>query len=114
MNDENEEYVLGRDVTQAAEAKARRGTVVLSIRVSTAELASIEEVCLETGKNVSQVVRDAVRNCLHTARIVQPRVTVSIARTGTTSSYGPSSTFSMGREIQSAVTNDRQLFPAWC
>ena len=78
MNDEHE-YVLGQDVTKAAESKNRSGSVMLSVRLSAEELAAIEAMADASGKTLSQVVREAVRNCLQVAEKAQPVMTISVS-----------------------------------
>jgi|SRR6266536_1527686 len=78
MNDE-QEYVLGQDVTKAAESKNRSGSVMLSVRLSADELAAIEAMADASGKTLSQVVREAVRNCLQVAEKAQPIMTISVS-----------------------------------
>ena len=100
MINEHDEYVLGQDVTSVAESKSRVASAVLSVRLPVEELAAIEAVARRTGKNLSQVVREAVRNCVHTIEndrlASRPTVTVSITRTRTSSTYGPQRMFTLG------------------
>ena len=56
----DEEYELGRNVTHLAQAGSRKETAVLSIRVPSTEIARLERMGRETGKSVSQIVRDAI------------------------------------------------------
>ena len=60
MTDEfSEDLILGRNVTDIARGKSR-DTVVLSIRMPIAEFAQLEKLCEDSGKTLSEVVRDAV------------------------------------------------------
>jgi hypothetical protein len=75
--DRYEDIELGRNVTEAATRGAQaRATAVLSLRVTAAELAEIEAVGRASGKSVSQVVRDSVREHLYHERF-GPCVTIS-------------------------------------
>jgi len=78
MNDQREEYVLGEDVTSQAAAKARKGTMVLSVRLPIDEFAEIDAASREAGKIPSQIVRDAIREYLHHAKYSQPTITISL------------------------------------
>lgn len=60
MTDEfSEDFILGQDVTDIARGKSR-DTVVLSIRMPIAEFAQLEQLCEDSGKTLSEVVREAV------------------------------------------------------
>jgi uncharacterized protein (DUF1778 family) len=82
-----EEFMLGEDVTSRAKARIHKNTVVLSIRLSSDELAEIEAAANATGHTVSQVVREAIRNCLHTMRRAEPVIILSVQE-GLTISLG--------------------------
>ncbi|MBI2917899.1 MAG: CopG family transcriptional regulator [Chloroflexi bacterium] len=58
-------YVLGQEVTSAARAKTRAETVVLSVRLTTEEMAAVEAASRATGRAVSQVVREAIKGYLY-------------------------------------------------
>ena len=60
MTTRDEEYQLGRDVTHLAKADGKRGTAVISMRLGAADIARLEGIGRESGKTVSQVVRDAI------------------------------------------------------
>jgi hypothetical protein len=64
MNEEREDYVLGRNVTEQARAKERRGTVVLSLRVSGHEFDALTDFADSEGRTVSQVARAAIQQWL--------------------------------------------------
>jgi Ribbon-helix-helix protein, copG family len=91
MSDE-QEYVLGQDVTEAAASRTKGGTTVLSVRLTTEELAAIEAVANETGRTLSQVVREAIHSCIQMVRNSQPMITVSIRDIHTTSFGGQKAT----------------------
>jgi metal-responsive CopG/Arc/MetJ family transcriptional regulator len=91
MTDE-QEYVLGDDVTRFARSKGQSGSAVLSVRLSAEELAAIETVAEQTGKNLSQVVREAVRTYLHVSRASQPDVAISLTGGNTMASPRPTVT----------------------
>jgi hypothetical protein len=101
MNDD-EELVLGKDVTELFGSKEKRGTVVLSVRVSAEELEAIEAASDAEGKTVSQVVREAVRNCLQVSRRSEPTVTVSFWNGEAVSSVrtGPSTQTSRASQVR--------------
>ena len=61
MSGKNEEYILGDDVTARAGAETRRGTVVLSVRVSVDDMSRLEKDSHRVGKSLSELVRDALR-----------------------------------------------------
>lgn len=117
MSNEHEDYVLGQDVTGAAVSKSRAGSAVLSVRLTADELAAIEAVAIKTGKNLSQVVREAVRNCLQYVEndyaSSRPTVTISIAGRRTSSTYGPPRNATLGATAGSEETfiqiGDQQL-----
>lgn len=65
-----EDIELGRNVTEGATRGAQaRATAVLSLRVTAAELAEVEAVGGATGRSISQVIRDAIREHLHHQRL---------------------------------------------
>ncbi len=74
---ENEEFILGEDVTGQAKSKSRGGTAVIAVRLSLEELAQVESISRETGRTVSHVVREAIRNWLRFEVSGQPTVTVT-------------------------------------
>ena len=78
MDAEQEEYVLGEEVTSAAVATSRQGTAVLSVRLPADEIGAIENISRAAGKTPSQVVREALRAYLHVQRHAQAAITVSI------------------------------------
>ena len=60
MNSRNEEYELGRDVTHLATSGAKRETSVISVRLAKGDIGRLEGIGRESGKTVSQVIRDAI------------------------------------------------------
>jgi predicted transcriptional regulator len=78
MSNEQDEYILGEDVTAAATVKGRRGTSVLSVRVSNQELARLDALSQMTGKTFSQIVREALDHCYQLSRESQPAITVVV------------------------------------
>ncbi len=91
----SEEFVLGKDVTRRAAGRSQEGgTAVLSVRLHTEDLALLETLSGETGKNYSQIVREAIRRYSHESERVQPTVTISSL--GGTFSTGKSSQISGG------------------
>ena len=85
MSTENEEFVLGEDVTALAGPKSRGGTAVLSIRLPLEEVSEIESISRATGKTVSHVIREAIKTWLHFTAYTQPTVTISFKEGSTTS-----------------------------
>lgn len=77
MNSNEEKYELGEDVTQAAAAKERKGSVVLSVRLSSHELAKLEQVAQASGKTISQIVREAVTGFVPMGRTANYGVVIS-------------------------------------
>ena len=67
MVNQQNDYVLGRDVTEQAEARESRGTAVVSFRVSGDEFDALSELADSQGKTVSQVAREAFRQGLTSA-----------------------------------------------
>lgn len=57
---ENEEYVLGKDVTGYASGKKPKDSVVVSVRLSMDDFSRLEKICAETDLSISQVVRKAL------------------------------------------------------
>jgi hypothetical protein len=58
---EQQDFVLGRNVTEQAKAVEGRGSVVLSIRLSASELEFLSNIAVADDKTLSQVVREAIR-----------------------------------------------------
>ena len=61
---QQQDYILGRDVTEQAQAHENRGTVVVSFRISGDEFDALSDVADGQGKTVSQVAREAFRQGL--------------------------------------------------
>lgn len=59
-----QDYVLGRDVTEQAQARESRGTVVISFRISADEFDALSDIAVGQGKTISQVAREAFRQGL--------------------------------------------------
>lgn len=60
MTSRYEENELGRNITQQASSGTKRETTVISIRLTTGEIARLEAIGRESGKTVSQIIRDAI------------------------------------------------------
>ncbi|MBI2322401.1 MAG: CopG family transcriptional regulator [Chloroflexi bacterium] len=88
MNTGHEDFVLGQEVTDAARAQARRGTAVVSVRLSTEELAQVEAISRATKRTISQVVRDAVMRYIHVREHQPFSVTISVFEQSTVSTGG--------------------------
>ncbi len=74
---DEEELVLGADVTELAKAKGQGGTAVVSLRLTRHEYAEIEAISAAQEKSLSDVVRAAIR------AYVQQRTTVPLVPVGT-------------------------------
>jgi hypothetical protein len=61
MTQTNQEYILGRNVTERARAQENRGTVVLSLRLSSVEFDMLSDLAESQGRTVSQVAREAIQ-----------------------------------------------------
>ena len=83
---EQEEYVLGEDVTAQAAAKASKGTAVLSVRLPIEDLATLESLSRVTGRTTSQLVREALTSYLQTR--LQPNFVFTMSRRTETFSSG--------------------------
>lgn len=110
MKSHETDYELGENVTGLARAsRSKLGNVVLSVRLSSEELARVEAVAEEEGKTLSQVVREALRKhaseTRRKARARQPQVTIST----------PGLTLSLGWEHQASqpnlISETRRLVP---
>ena len=64
---QQQDYRLGRKVTEQARAREGRGTVVVSFRVSAEEFDALSDLADSEGKTVSQVAREAFRQGLTSA-----------------------------------------------
>lgn len=82
MSAEREEFVLGADVTRAARSRRKAETVVLSLRLSLADLRRLEQVGAAQGKSVSQVAREAIKQYLQTVSEQGPTVVLALAGGG--------------------------------
>lgn len=60
MTNRNEDDELGRNITDVATTGNKRETSVISVRLTAAEITRLEGIGRESGKTVSQVVRDAI------------------------------------------------------
>ena len=67
---------LGRGVTRLARSGPKRETAVISVRLETNDIARLEGIGHETGKTVSQVIRDAIV----AYRVIRPAMTVGLWR----------------------------------
>jgi hypothetical protein len=64
MTQDQQEYMLGRNVTERAQAKENRGTVVLSLRLSSVEFDMLTDRAESQRRTVSQVAREAIQGWL--------------------------------------------------
>ena len=58
--DYDEEYVLGPNITRLAVGKKPKDSVVVSVRLTPEEFYRLEQWCEDSGKSMSQLVRDAI------------------------------------------------------
>jgi hypothetical protein len=68
-----EEYTLGEEITKEALGRKTRDTVVVSVRLTSKEFSRLEGMCEETGKSMSQIVRDAIAT-YHAGNTLPPSV----------------------------------------
>lgn len=74
MTSKDEEYELGKNITPLATTGTKRETAVISVRLITGDIARLEAIGRETGKTVSQVVRDAIA----AYQVTYPTMVVSV------------------------------------
>jgi hypothetical protein len=55
-----QEHLLRPNTSTLARRQSLRGTAVLPLRLTAAEIAALESVARRTGKTVSQIVREAL------------------------------------------------------
>jgi hypothetical protein len=86
---DEEEFVLGEDITSLARAKGRKETVVFSVRLSREEFERLDAAAQMQGKTASQIAREAIRNVVVSSNLSQqPSITVSFLGGGTTTTGG--------------------------
>jgi hypothetical protein len=90
MRGEQEDFVLGEDVTSLARSKIRKESVVLSVRLSAEEFAAVDALSRETGRTPSQTVRNAIKDYVHGSRAGQLTITISLAGGSTLATGIPS------------------------
>lgn len=59
-NNNKDEYVLGANVTKKARKGTAKETAVMSVRLTTNEVAHLESLSRSTGLSVAQIIRDAI------------------------------------------------------
>ena len=57
--EQDEDFILGQDVTDIAAGKGEK-SVMLSVRLSPEDFIRLEQLCEDSGKTLSEVVREAV------------------------------------------------------
>ena len=62
-----QEYTLGRNVGKVPGGESSRATAVLSVRLTAHEVAAVEAIARETGKTLSQIVREALQQRMRAA-----------------------------------------------
>src|SRR5581483_4872276 len=103
MSLDQNEFVLGKDVTTKARAKDSQGTTVLSVRVPIDEMVMVERACRSIGKTPSQIVREAIHQYIQVeAASFQSTVTISVQG---------GMTFSTGRASQSSLPSRVSQLP---
>ena len=60
MTTRDEDFELGRNITRMATTGTKRDTAVISVRLTEEDIGRLEAIGRESGKTVSQVVRDAI------------------------------------------------------
>lgn len=55
-----DEYKLGEEITDVALGKKTKETVVVSVRLTAEEFSRLEKMCEDSGKSMSQLVREAI------------------------------------------------------
>ena len=96
MAREHDDYVLRTEITDMAKAKTKKGSVVISVRLSAAEFARLEYISQSTGTSVSRVVREAIAQCSDTPD--RGQLTVTISTSDLQASFGDT------REISGTLT----------
>ena len=72
MNDYDEQDELGRNVTHLFKSDKRDGTATVSVKLSYNDIARLEAIGRESGKLVTEVIRDAIA----AYRVEQPAASV--------------------------------------
>jgi predicted DNA-binding protein len=60
MSNRQDEYVLGKEVTAIAKGRGAKATTVVSVRFAVDEVIRLEQISQQTGKSVSDIIREAV------------------------------------------------------
>lgn len=60
MNDYDEQDELGRNVTHLFKSDKRDGTAIVSVKLNYDDIARLEAIGRESGKLVTEVIRDAI------------------------------------------------------
>ena len=93
--DFDEEYILGDNVTRLATGKKPKESIVVSVRLTASEFYRLEKLCEDTGRSMSQLVRDAVADYPGTAKLDSNVFGVTLFDSeGTIVSVGPRETTS--------------------
>jgi hypothetical protein len=100
-----EEYELGKDVTQLAKATSKKETSVVSVRLTSSEIAKLERIGRENGKTVSQVIREAIA----AYRVRRPAMVVGLWN-GTTVSMGDPQSVSGNVRFEVVTTEGQGSF----
>ncbi len=104
---QREEYVLGRDVTEQAQARENRGTVVISFRISSEEFDALTKHAGVQGNTVSQIAHEAFRRGL-TPREPTLWAAMSFAG-GNMVSFGNVEAGTIGTEEADIVSGEQEL-----
>ncbi len=87
MNEDQNDYILGRNVSDMARATENRGTMVLSLRLIGEDFDALSDLAERQGKTISQVAREAVRIWLRNGERESYRAVVSFIN-GSSVSFG--------------------------
>ena len=70
MNAEyGDEYILGENITDIALSKKPRETVVVSVRLPVEDFKQLDKIISESGKSLSQAVREAIKAYAESQRL---------------------------------------------
>ncbi|MDA8216642.1 MAG: ribbon-helix-helix domain-containing protein, partial [Dehalococcoidales bacterium] len=106
MNDENEAFVLGEDVTSLAASKRASGTAVVSVRLTSAEVAELESLSRASGKTISQIAREALTAYVRNNKQQESQVSITCCD-GVTWSFGSLSQWGEGTQVEKSEVKEK-------
>ena len=106
MNDENEAFVLGEDVTSVAASKRASGTAVVSVRLTSAEVAELESLSRASGKTISQIAREALTAYVRNNKQQESQVSITCCD-GVTWSFGSLSQWGEGTQVEKSEVKEK-------